>query len=207
MKTFFDSPHGDKFVDPIRVSVSAKKTYPIREDLTAINYQIEYAHREEFFKPSPLGLICPDDKFAVLVNESNPVNDGYGIVKFVRMFSTIPADRNEFESGSFTFPSFKNFSSDTTTNRSNFSVNGVIKVSFSYLHTKDPENELLIQEQFSPRDVHGNKCNFIASDTNPPFPDYINMMYQKAYLNTKQTEVTRWMGNIWQMKNTLIKAQ
>ena len=204
---FFDSPHDDKFVDPIRISVSAKKTFPVREDLSAIIYEIDYAWLESLFQPSPLGIKCPDNKQAVLVFESDPVNEGNGIVKFTRKFSTIPADRDEFETGSFTFPAFKNYSSDTTTNRASFSFNGVQKVSFSYLYTTDPENDLNIVDQFKPLDANGNQCNFIAIDTNPVFPDYISIVNQGGYLQAKQTEVSRWMGNIWEMKNFKIKAQ
>ena len=207
MKTFFDSPHSDEFVDPIRISVTPIKTFPIREDLSAINYSIEYAHRIELFQPSPLGIKCPDDPKAILVNESNPINEGNGIVKFTRTFSTIPADRDEFETGTFVFPSFKDFSSSTTNRRGTISRNGVIKVTYSYIYTTDPENDIILTDQFSPKDGSGNECNFIANDTTPNFADYIFLVNSGGYLQAKQTEISRWMGDIWQMKNQFVKAR
>lgn len=207
MKPFFDSPHSDDFVDPIRVSVTPIKTFPIREDLTAINYSIEYAHRVELFQPSPLGMKCPDDPKAILVGETNPMNEGNGIVKFIRTFSTIPSNRNEFETGTFIFPSFKDRSSSTTTRRTTISRNGVIKVSYSYILTTDPENDIILTDQFSPKDASGNDCNFIATDTNPTFPDYISLVNSGGYLQAKQTEISRWMGDIWQIRNQVVKAR
>jgi hypothetical protein len=206
MKTFFDSPHGDEFIDPIRISVSPKRSFPIREDLTAIIYSIEYATREELFQPSSLGIECPDNPLAFLVSETDPVNDGNGIVKFSRKFATIPSTRFEFETGTFTFPSFKDFTSSTTNSRSTIIRNGVIKVEISYVHTTDPESDINLIEQFTPKDSSGNNCNFISSDSSPTFPEYMTMISTGEYLQIKQSEISRWLGNIWQIKNNLIKA-
>lgn len=207
MKTIFDAPHLNDFVDPIRLTASPKKSFPIRQDLSAIEFEIEYVQQEQFFKPAPLNLACPDDYRAFLVEETNPARMGNGLVRFVRKYVTTPATRTEFSSGNFTFPAFKNLSSDSGTTRSSFSRQVVIKVEFSYLRTTDPSTDLTITPQFSIVDASGNSCAFVANDTNPNLSEYQAKISSGDFIQSKETTFSRWMGDVWQMENRLVKAQ
>jgi len=207
MKTIFDAPHLNDFVDPIRLTRSPKKCFPIRQDLSAIEFEIEFVQQERFFKPAPLNLVCPDDYRAFMVEESNPARMNNGLVRFVRKYVTTPAIRTEFSTGNFSFPAFKNLSADSATTRSSFSRQVVIKVEFSYLLTTNPLDDLTISTQFSPEDASGNSCAFIATDTTPSLSNYQAKISAGEFIQSKETSISRWQGNIWQMENRKIKAQ
>ena len=207
MKTIFDAPYLNDFVDPIRLTASAKKSFPIRQDLSAIEYSIEFVQQERFFKPAPLNLQCPDDYRAFLVEESTPARMNHGLVRFVRKYVTTPATRTEFSSGNFTFPAFKNLSADSATTRSSFSRQVVIKVEFSYLRTENPLDDLTISTQFAPVDASGNSCSFIATDTTPTLAEYQAKISAGEFIQSKETSISRWQGDIWQLENRMVKAQ
>jgi len=204
MKTIHDAPHLNDFADPIRVSVSPQKSFPIRQDLSAIDYRIEYAQRSEFFRPAPLGLVCPDDYRAKLYTESDPTDLGNGLVTFSRSYSTTPGIRYEFENGSFTFPAIRSTSSSASVIRSNLSRQVVFKVQYSYTYTDDPEGDLVVSNQFQPIDENGNFVSFIASDTIPTSAEYQTKREAGEYIQATETEFSRWKGNIWELKNKLV---
>lgn len=206
-KTLFDAPYLNDFIDPIRLTRTPRKRFPIRQDLSAVELSIDYVQKEEFFKPAPLNIQCPDDYRAFLVGETDPQRMGNGLVKFTRTFQTTPATRTEYSSGSFTFPAFKNLSSDSSTSRSSFSRQVVILVEFSYLRTSNPSDDLTITPQFSSTDPSGNSVPFIATDTNPILSDYQSFILAGDYIQSKETTISRWMGDIWQMENRKVKAQ
>lgn len=207
MTTFFDAPYLNDFVDPVRLTRTPKKSFPIRQDLSTIELEIEYVQREEYFKPAPLNLPCPDDYRAFLVGETNPQRMNNGLVRFVRKFITTPATRTEYSNSTFTFPAFKQNSSDANTTRASFSRQVVVTIQFSYLRTTDPQNDLTITGQFSPTDASGNPTPFVASDTTPTLSDYQSKITNREFIQSKETQISRWKGDIWQLENRLIVAQ
>jgi hypothetical protein len=202
----YDSPNDDDFISPIRLSVSPQKEYPFRQDLTAILYSIDYVQRSEFFVPSALDLTCPDNSSAFLVEESNPRQKGNGLCRFTRTFATVPSLRTEFSSSSFSFPAFKNLSADTALLRSGFTRTVVAKVEYTYLITTDPGTDLTFASQWEPLDASSNVCSFVAADSTPTKATYEGYVTAETYIQSKETKISRWNGNIWQMENRKVKA-
>ena len=206
MKTIHDAPHLNDFQDPIRVTINPKKRFPIRQDLTAIEYDVTFAQRSEFFRPSKLGIRCPDNPNARLYAETDPADIQGGLVQFTRSFSTIPATRVEFEKGTFQFPELRSVSTEDPY-RASFSAQVIFKIIYSYIYTEDPENDLVLEREFRPTDTNGAFVDFVASDTSPNGAEYQTKIAQKDYINSAETDVARWRGNIWQMKNFLVVAR
>tara|TARA_R110002020_G_scaffold181692_2_gene376865 strand:+ start:475 stop:1098 length:624 start_codon:yes stop_codon:yes gene_type:complete len=206
MTTTYDSPNSDDFVSPVRITVTPRLEYPFRQDLTAILYLIDYVQRSEFFVPSALDLTCPDNSSAYLVEESAPRQKGDGLCRFTRTFATVPAGRTEFSSSSFSFPAYRTLSADTTNLRESFTRTIVAKVVYSYLLTTDPGTDLTFAQQWQPLDASSNVCNFVASDTTPTKTTYEGYVTAETYLQSRETKIKRWKGNIWQMENRKVKA-
>jgi hypothetical protein len=206
MALTYDAPSGDDFISPLRISKNPKQAFPFRQDLTAILYVENYVQRPEYFVPLALDTPHPEIPTAFLVTESNPTQRSDGLFRWSRTFATVPADRTEFEKGSFGFPAYKT-DSDTATNlRDGFTQGVVAKVVYSYLKTTDPGTDLTITAQFQPLDDASNKVNFVASDSTPTRSTYAGYVTAGTYIQARETQVTRWMGNIWQMKNLQVKA-
>jgi hypothetical protein len=206
MTTTYDSPNSDDFVSPVRLTVTPRLEYPFRQDLTAILYLIDYVQRSEFFVPSALDLTCPDNSSAFLVEESAPRQKGDGLCRFTRTFATVPAGRTEFSSSSFSFPAYRTLSADTTNLRESFTRTIVAKVVYSYLLTTDPGTDLTFAQQWEPLDASSNVCNFVANDSTPTKTTYEGYVTAETYLQSKETKIKRWKGNIWQMENRKVKA-
>lgn len=206
MATTYDSPNSDDFVSPVRLTVTPRIEYPFRQDLSAIFYKIDYVQRSEFFVPSALDLTCPDNSSAYLIEESAPRQKGDGLCRFTRTFATVPAGRTEFSSSSFSFPAYRTLSADTTNLRESFTRTIVAKVVYSYLLTTDPGTDLTFAQQWEPMDNNSNICNFVASDTTPTKTTYEGYVTAGTYLQSKETKIKRWKGNIWQMENRKVKA-
>ena len=206
MTTIYDSPNSDDFVSPVRLTVTPRLEYPFRQDLTAIFYKIDYVQRAEFFVPSALDLTCPDNSSAYLVEESAPRQKGDGLCRFTRTFATVPAGRTEFSSSSFSFPAYRTLSEDVTNLRESFTRTIVAKVVYSYLLTTDPGTDLTFAQQWEPLDASSNVCNFVANDSTPTKTTYEGYVTAETYLQSKETKIKRWKGNIWQMENRKVKA-
>jgi len=205
MRTF-DAPGGGDFASPIRLTVTARKSYPFRQDLTAILYAIDYVQRAEYFIPAPLDLTCPDDPDAFLVAESNPRTRRDGLARWTRTFSTVPANRTEYAGGSFAFPAYKTDSDSTAFLRNTFTQGVVAKVVYSYVRTTDPGADLTITGRFQPVDDADNVCNFVASDSTPTRSTYAGYVSAETYIQSQETAVARWRGNIWQETNRSVVA-
>ena len=206
MSIIFDSPNSDEFISPVRLTITPRLEYPFRQDLTAILYRIDYVQRAEYFVPAALDLTCPDNSSAYLVEESTPRQKGNGLCRFTRTFATVPAGRTEFSSSSFAFPAYRTLSADATNLREAFTRTIVAKVEYSYLLTTDPGTDLTFAQQWEPLDASSNVCNFVANDSTPTKTVYEGYVTAGTYLQSKETKISRWKGNIWQMENRKVKA-
>ena len=206
MANTYDGPNGDDFISPVKLTRTPRKEFPFRVDLTAVLFYDDYAQRAEYFQPTALDLSHPDYPTAYLVDETNPAPGSDGLVRFTRTFSTVPASRTEFSMGSFSFPAYKTLSADTVLLRDGFTQTIVTKQVFTYLKTTDPGADLTITGVFQPLDVDDEKVDFVANDSTPTRGTYEGYVSGGTYIQSRETEVTRWMGNIWQMKNTTVKA-
>lgn len=205
MKTFFDAPHLNDFIEPIRISRSPRKSFPIRQDLSAIEYQIDYVQRMEFFRPSALGIHCPDDNRARLFNESDPKGMKNGLVEFSRSFVTIPATRYEFEPGAFTFIEYQDSSGNVT--RTQFAEQVVFRVRYSYIYSENPESDLSLKNKYSAIDENGSRVYYVSPSTSPSSADYLTLIGSGSYIQAEASQIERWRGNIWQIKDQEIKAK
>ena len=124
----------------------------IRQDLSAIEYQIDYVQRMEFFRPSALGIHCPDDNRARLFNETNPKGMKNGLVEFTRSFATIPETRYEFEPGSFTFIEYQDSDGNVTESICRASSFGLNILTF----TRRIRSKILFCKPISPLDENGS---------------------------------------------------
>lgn len=204
--TIFDAPYLNNFVDPVRLTKTPKKSFPIRQDLSAIVYEIEYVQQDEFFRPAPLNLLCPDNNKAFLVDETRPKKMQNGLVQFFRKFATIPATRKEYGTGNFTFPSFKNLSTDGSTTRTSFTRSVIVSIELSYIQTTDPLNDISLQTEFEVTDGNGNIVKFVAGDTTPSLQEYQVKVQNQEEIQTQQTSISRWMGDIWEIENRKVVA-
>ena len=205
MRTF-DAPGLDDFTTPLQVTSDPRKAFPFRQDLTAILYMEDYVQRADFFEPLALDTQHPDILDAYLVDETNPTVRNDGLFRWTRTYATVPADRTEYERGSFNFPAYKVASATILNTRDNFTQSVVSKVTYSYLLTTDPGTDLTVTDRFQPLDDSSNVCNFVASDTTPTLVTYQGYVSGGTYVQSRETEVSRWKGNIWQMKNISVKA-
>ena len=206
MARTFDAPFGDDFELPIRLTTTPRKRFPFRQDLSAILYEEDYVQRAEFFEPLPLDSPHPSIEDAWLVAESDPTTRSDGLFRWTRTFATIPATRTEWEMTTFNFPAYKTTAATASNLRENFTQSIVGKAVYSYVLTTDPSTDLVIASMFVPRDADSNQVDFVASDTSPTMDDYEIEVAAGAYLQANETEVSRWMGNLWQMRNVFVKA-
>lgn len=206
MARTFDAPSDDSFISPVRLTKDPRKVFPFRQDLTAILYLEDYVQRAEYFQPLALDTPHPDIPTAYLVTETNPTTRSDGLFRFTRTFATIPATRTEFEKSGFNFPAYKTDTATTSFLRPNFTQGVVAQVVYSYVKTTDPGTDLTITEQFHPLDSSANKVNFVASDSTPTRSVYAGYVTAGTYIQARETEISRWMGNIWQQRNVKVKA-
>jgi hypothetical protein len=238
MAITYDDPNGDNWATAVRITDPALTEYPFPQDLTAIIYKIDYVQNASNFTPTALDTVCPDSGSAFLVDESNPRDAKGGLVRFTRIFSTVPANRTEFATGSFAFPAYKTDSASTTLLRPTFTQTSVVKIDYVYLKTSDPGADLTISAKFQPLDDVANKVDFVASDTTPTLTEYQNYVTgtpggallkedgdkilledgvdailmesggigTATYLQSKETRVRRWKGNIWETSTRYVYA-
>lgn len=206
MTITFDSPFGDNFELPIRVSTTPRKRFPFRQDLTAILYDEDYVQRAEWFIPLPLSTPHPDLEDVFLVGETNPTTRSDGLFRWTRTFASLPATREEWEMASFTFPAYKSASSETSNLRENFTQAVVGKVVYSYVLTDQPATDLTISAMFTPIDSSGNAVDFVAPETTPAKEDYEADVTAGTYLQAAETGVSRWKGDVWQLRNVFVRA-
>tara|TARA_R110002020_G_scaffold191415_1_gene391242 strand:- start:618 stop:1241 length:624 start_codon:yes stop_codon:yes gene_type:complete len=204
-KIFYDSPSSENFTAPVRTTKVPRRTFPFRTDLTAVIYTEDYIQKEEYFVPSPLDLTHPDYPSAYLVNETAPASRGDGLVKFSRVFATVPAARTEWAKSSYEFPAYKE-DFEAANDRNGWSQTVILKMNFSYLLTTDPSNDLTITAKWKPTDVNDNLCSYVATDTTPTQATYAGYVTAETYLQAEETAISRWKGNIWQMLNRETKA-
>ena len=202
----YDSPYSDDFEKPIRLTTTPRKRFPFRQDLTAILYDEDYVQRAEFFSPLPLDTPHPDIEDVFLVGESNPTTRSDGLFRWTRTFASTPGTREEWEMSSFTFPIYKSTSADTSNLRDNFTRAVVAKAIYSYVHTSDPATDLNIASIFQPIDTSSNNVDFVADDTTPTLETYQDFVSSQTYLQAAETQVSRWKGNVWQLRNVFVKA-
>ena len=207
MSITYDSPAGDNFKTAIKLTKDERRQYPIRQDLTAIVYEDDFCQRPEYFIPTALDTPHPVHVNAFLIAESNPRPMGTGgLVKFTRTFSTVPGDRIEYTTTNFSFPAFKTTSAATSELRASFSETCVARVFYSYILSKDPSADLVFLARFQPLDSELNTCNFVASDTTPTKTNYEDKIQAGLFIQSAQTRVSRWRGNIWEMQNQKVAA-
>ena len=206
MARTFDAPSSDDFTSPLRLTKEPRRSFPFRQDLTAVLYSDDYVQRAEYFQPMALDSPHPDFPTAYLVAETDPTTREDGLFRWSRTYATVPAARTEFEKGSFSFPAYKT-DSDTATNlRDSFTQGVVAKVVYTYLLTTDPGTDLTITAMFQPLDDASNVVNFVASDSTPTRTVYAGYVTAGTYIQASETQVSRWMGNVWQMRNLQVKA-
>lgn len=207
MSLTYDAPAGGNFVTPIRLTIDPIKSYPFRQDLTAVIFGEEYVQRPDHFVPLALSSPHPEHSDAYLISETNPRSIGHsGLVKWTRSYATVPADRTEFATTNFSFPAYKTDSADATELRAAFSETCVAKVNFSYVKTSDPATDLSFTARFQPVDDASNNCNFVASDSTPTKATYEGYVSAETYIQAAQTKVSRWRGDIWELQDMLVKA-
>ena len=206
MPNTYDAPGGNDFRFPVRITVEPRISLPINNDPTAILYVDEFVQRPSFFEPMALDAQHPEKADAFLVDESNPKLEDSGLFRWLRTYATIPADRDEFEQTSFSFPAYKTDSSTPSTERGSFTQSVVGKVSFSYKLTTDPIGDFSILEKFHPLDVNSNKAPFVASDTTPTLVSYQAAVTAGNFIRSQETELSIWRGNIYQAKNFQVVA-
>ncbi len=145
---------------------------------------------------------------AFLVSEGGFDFDDSGLLHFERTYATIPDGRTEFSTAGFSFPAYRTLSTeDGNPERSSFNQVVVAKEVYSYVRTNDPENTLSVSTQFLPVDSAGNQTDFVANDTVPTRADYEALVTSSGYIQANETQIVPWMGNIWELKNTLIIAK
>jgi hypothetical protein len=202
----YDSPSSEDFTAPVRITRAPRRSFPFRQDLTAILYMEDYIQKEEYFVPSALDLTHPEYPTAYLVDESAPASRGDGLVRFTRVFATVPATRTEWAKSSYEFPAYKTNTASTTNDRDAWNQTVVSKLEYSYQLTTDPDTDLTIVAKWKPTDADGNQCSFVASDTTPTQTTYESWVTAGTFVQTEETEISRWKGNIWQMLNKKVKA-
>ena len=203
----YDSPGGDNFKNAVLVTRDPRLEYPIRQDLTARIFVEDYCQRPDYFVPTALDTPHPVHVDAFLIQETNPrpLSSG-GLVKFTRRYATVPSDRTEYTTTNFSFPAFKATSAATAEQRAAFSETCVAKVLYSYKMTSDPTKDLVFAGKFQPMDKDENACNFVASDTTPTKTAYEADVTAGAFIQSAQTKVRRWRGNIWELQNLQVAA-
>lgn len=206
MANTYDAPNGNDFRFPVKITVQPRVILPINNDPTAILYVDEFVQRPQFFEPMALDTQHPEKADAYLVEESNPKLEDSGLFRWLRTYATIPADRDEFEQVSFSFPAFKTDSDSENTLRAAFTQSIVGKVSYSYKLTTDPIADFSILAQFHPLDASSNKVNFVASDTTPTKASYESDVSAGNFIRSKETEISIWRGNVYQAKNFQVVA-
>ena len=238
MAITYDDPNGDNWATAVRLTDPALPTFPLPQDLTAIIYSIDYIQNALNFTPTALDTVSPDSGSAFLIDESRPRIQPGGLLRFTRLFSTVPANRTEFATGSFAFPAYKSTTASTTFLRPSFTQTSVEKVNYVYTKTSDPGADLTISAKFQPLDSSANKCNFVAADTTPTLTQYQNYVSgtpggailqeddfkilmedgvdailmesggigTATYIQSKETRVRRWKGNIWETATRYVYA-
>ena len=238
MARTFDDPNDDSWATAVRITDPALQSFPFRQDLTAIIYSIEYVQNPANFTPTALDTVNPDVATAYMIEETNPVLGPDGLVRFTRIFATVPADRTEYATGSFAFPAYKTDSDSTAFLRPTFTQSAVAKIDYVYVRTSSPGTDLTITDRFQPLDASANKVNFVASDTTPTLAEYqiwVSATGDSAilkedddkilmedgvdaillegggagaatYIQSVETRVRRWRGNIWETATRYVYA-
>jgi hypothetical protein len=207
MAITYDSPGGDNFKNPVQMTRDPRLEYPIRQDLSAMIYVEDYCQRPDYFVPTALDTPHPVHVDAFLIAETNPkpLSSG-GLVKFTRRYATVPGNRTEYTTTNFSFPAFKATSATATELRAAFSETCVAKVLYSYKLTSDPTQDLVFSPKFQPLDADENACNFVADDTTPTKAAYEADVAAGVFIQSAQTKVRRWRGNIWELQNLQVGA-
>lgn len=206
MTIFYDAPNGDNFRFPVRLTVEPKVGFPIKVDPSALLFVEDYVQRPQFWEPLALDTEHPEKAGAFLVEETAPRLEDSALFRWQRTFATIPASRTEFQQTSFTFPAYKTDSASENSDRVQFTQTVIARVVYSYKLTTDPISDFTVEPIFHPLDASSNKVRFVASDTTPTRTAYEAKVTAGDFIQSAETEISRWRGNIYQAKNVQVKA-
>lgn len=121
-------------------------TLPIERDITAKIVEQDFMVAYGSYTPLALDTAHATVGTAYLVRESSPTQVGNGIIQFTRVYATVPASRDEFESFSYTFPGLwstdgnppynQYWTSGADGGRDPFSDKVVSRLRYEYFHCK-----------------------------------------------------------------------
>lgn len=129
-----------------------------------------------------------------------------GLLRWSKVWATIPTGRVDYQNTNFTFPAFKNLTADATTTRAKFSQTVIGEIAVSYRRTNDPVNTVVINPIFSIT-AGGLIVNAVAQDTVPTLSSYQGYISGGTTLQGTETRLSNYMGNIWQTNDARVYAK
>jgi hypothetical protein len=129
-----------------------------------------------------------------------------GLLRWDKIWATVPSGRIDYQNLNFTFPAFKNLTADATTTRAKFSQTVIAENSFSYIRTNAPVQAISINPIFTITSG-GVAVNAVAQDTVPTLSTYQGYVSTGATLQAQETRLSNYMGNIWQTVDARVYAK
>ncbi len=168
----------------------------VDETVQSIRYRAIYRQFAVQFRRQPFGLVCPINRSATLVDETNPRPVGGGIVEWERIFAPVPPSRDEYESFVMAYQIEQSVDGKNTIGEIAIPVTSRTHYDYFYvpsgLYSKPsniPKLEAYKLIQYVPDVIIQRGAN--------PGPGASEML-------AEDSQVTRWMGNIYQRKERYV---
>lgn len=200
-------------------------SFPIAGDVTAQIITQSFMQLFANFTPTALGTVHPDIATAFLVSEAELQDMGGGVARWDRIYSTIPATRDEYESYSYTFPGFVYFDGGITGDGRQPQTNHVpSRIAYEYfLIAASGQPYTTVSDMIAAEAVDGQRYVFTAypnTDTeylvdSTTYPGFLattpSRPTYEALIGTEivaeNSTYRRWMGNIWEVTTRYVVAQ
>ena len=190
------------------------RRHPIERDTTAFLEVQRMIQTKSDFARLALNTAHPTIANCYLVEETDPINIGGGLIEWERIYANVPADRNEYESYLYTFvPIIRATGGDGT--RGAFTLKVTSRVEYKYYLVGSggsyaTPTDIPTVTGFVPmQDIWGSPVvvDFLSQTTDPTSDDYLTWVAAEAEIAVEDSDVHAWLGNIYERVTRYVIAQ
>lgn len=174
-------------------------------DIDTITSDTELELVEPFLSTSLVSATAQRAK-CYLTKEDGHSFEEDGLMRWSKHFATVPQSRIDYTNQNFTFPAYKNLTSDSGTTRSSFQRTVIAQQVFSYVRTNNPVSRITINPIFNIT-ANGLEVQAVAQDTVPTLSTYQGYVTNGVLLQGQETRLSNYMGNIWQVEDVKVYAK
>ncbi len=199
-----------RFASPRVLFGERVRSFPLPGDRSHFVLREKLVGCRSAYFPLRSGTPHPSFPGAILVGEGPEREEGDAIW-FRRSYATVPSSHSEYSTIAYTFPGY--FAADETL-RTSMTLQVVAREQLDFFHSDDPSGlvsadaKIPVLQAWRPRDLSANELEFVAdAGTAPSLSDYLAWVSSGHEIAAKDSELSRYMGDIWMRRTIYVAAR